>query len=139
MKVAALLIIALSHDGYWLGGQERAQTIAVSWAVEQPFPATEVAWSLVVGDAVLARGVNDMPRDSDASLVVKLEPPMVRARTSAQWKFDLRKQDGTGSLSHGSVPIELFPDNLFDGLAARVGERRLSVLDTGGTIAKRLD
>jgi len=139
VKVAALLIIALSHDGYWFGGVGHGQTVTVSWAIEQPLPPAELSWSLIADDVTLLKGASDMPATVDSHLAIKLEPPKVRTRTSARWTFDLRKRDGTGSLARGSVPVELFADDAFDGLAKRVGQRRLSVIDPGGAIVKLLD
>lgn len=133
-----LLILVLSHHGYWFGGQP--QTIDVQWAIKDQRVAAELTWALVADGATLATGKADVPADGERATRIDVTPPKVRARTKLTWRYELRQRDGSGDvLARASIPIELFADNLLDGLAARLGERRLVVIDPGGVITATLD
>ncbi len=81
MNIPAILLIALSGGGYWLGGH--TETVQVQWAVEQPIPNATLTWRLVCGDAELASGRLELPAERRPG-IIRLRVPRVRVPTSMQ-------------------------------------------------------
>jgi len=121
-----LLIVLLTHQGYWLGGQE--QTISVQWAVDQPMPAANLQWGLMFGQVRLAGDEIKMP-DGIGPAVVKLKIPPVRVRTQMQWAYRVRARDGGKELASGQQLLNVFPPISLDDTAARMIGRKLYVVD----------
>lgn len=136
MNSAALLILLLSHDGYWIGGAENQ--ISVEWAAAAPMPAADLHWELLFGTVSIASGLTPLAPQGGRT-VVHLTPPEVRARTAMRFQYSLKAHAEAKELDRGDVPILIFPRNLMEGLARRIGSSRLAVWDERGELVAMLD
>jgi hypothetical protein len=126
MKLATLLVVILSNQGYWFGGQ--AETITLHSAVRAGLPGAALLWELQFSGVGLANGKLAITGD-DKPTVLNLTPPSVRARLTMHWVYRIVQTSDGKQIGSGDVPIEMFPDDLLAGLARRVGNHRLIVLD----------
>lgn len=125
--VASLLVVLLSHAGYWFGGQDGSVT--AQWAVKADAPAAQVSWELMLGGARLDGGNAALgPGDGERGAPIRVRPPVVRARTSMRWVYRVTAQDGGAELARGDVPVDVFPDDLLDGLAQRVAAAKTELV-----------
>lgn len=135
MKTASLLILLLSNAGYWFGGREG--TVNVRYATEDALPAAELTWELHLGGARLASGeIAIEPGREPAE--VKLTPPRVRARSTMRWRYRLTERATGKELETGDVPLHVFPDDVMEGVAGRMKDKRLVVIggDDAGLSAR---
>lgn len=136
MNAAALLIILLSHEGYWISGS--GNEISVEWTAAAPMPAADLHWELMFDTVNIASGQTPMaPQGGKA--VIRITSPQVRVRTALQWQYTVRAGAGGKELDRGSVPIVIFPRNLMEGLAHRIGSSRVAIWDEKGDLAKALN
>jgi hypothetical protein len=136
MNMATIIVILLSHQGYWLSGMENQ--ISVQWSAKAGMPAADLRWELLVSNVKIDSGQTPMlPENQPTS--VKIIAPQVRVRTTLVWKYVLVRHDGGQELDRGERTIDVFPDNLADGLAKRVGDSQIVVWETGGKIAAFFD
>ena len=136
VKVASLLILVLSHSGYWIGGREAA--IHVRWAAREPVPAV-VQWQLRYGDAVLESGRWRLEGEP-AERTLKLQLPEVRVRTPLQLVWEAQSNDGEAAvIGHGSTDIQLFPPDLLSPLSVLLKDTPLYVLDAPEGLPRALD
>jgi hypothetical protein len=129
---AALVMVVLSGQGYWFQGQRG--TVEIAWVLGQEMPGAEVIWRLQLGEATVTSGRAPMPATGAA---IRIEAPAVRARTAMRWMFEVRDEGGR-LLSSGERTIHVFPTRMLDGLARRLGERKLLLLDPDGQLAPLL-
>lgn len=123
----ALLVITLSFGGHWFGG--RPATIDMRWAAIHEHPDATVVWQLEHERIGIAKGALKLPPD-DGPGVLTLTTPVVRARTVMQWHYRIQDCEQGKVLSAGAVPIHLYPDDQLEGLAARLADTGIAVLDT---------
>jgi hypothetical protein len=126
MKTIAALVIILSHQGYWFGGQD--QTVDVRWAIDAKMPAAELHWDLLFGDVRIASGQTNLPNDG-TSAIIHIKTPIARARAQMRWACYLTAPGGTAELASGEGTVELFPPVPLGDVAARLAERQLIVID----------
>ena len=91
MQAATILIILLSHQGYWF--QPRTRPYPLPWSADQKMPAANLQWELMLGEVRLAGDQIKMPDGKD-SLVVKLKTQRVRTRTQLRWVYKVTAFDG---------------------------------------------
>jgi hypothetical protein len=140
MKLATLLIITLSNQGYWLGGQ--TGTISFEPAVPRSLPAATISWQLLFDPVSLANGtqaIGPAVGANDGSLVLRLAPPTVRTRIEVRFVYRVNARDTGKEMASGAVPIHLFPPDLLHGLDRRLGKKRLLVLDRPAGLPKLFD
>ena len=136
MKAATLVIILLSHHGYWLSNQ--TGTISIQCNPVTGTPAADVNWDLTIGNVSLASGKAAMlSDDKPASVVIKC--PQVRVRTQVKWVYRIVQRDGGKELEKGETTIDLFPADLTKGWADLFKEKQLTVLDSPDGLPKLLD
>lgn len=136
MNAAALLIILLSHAGYWTSGS--GNEISVEWAAAAPMPAADLHWELMFGTVNIASGQTPMVAQGGRA-VVRITSPQVRVRTTLRWQYTVQAGAGGKELDRGDVPIVIFPRNLIEGLAHRIGSSRIAVWDEKGKLVKALN
>ncbi|HZK81928.1 MAG TPA: hypothetical protein VFC46_12695, partial [Humisphaera sp.] len=136
MKFATLLIIVLSHQGYWIAGQPA--TIALRPAVKGQLAGATLSWELKFDGVRLGAGKGAIA-GGDKPTEIGLVAPEARVRIALNWHYRLLARDGTTELETGDVPISVFPNDLLDDLASRVGPSRLIVWDEPGGLPKLLD
>ncbi len=126
MNIPAVLLIVLSGGGSWLGGH--TETVQVQWVVEQPIPNTTLTWRLVCGEAEVASGRLDLPAERRPG-IIRLPVPRVRAPTAMQLIYRAERAGKQAAIARGSVPVEVYPDDLLAGLAQRMAGKQLLVWD----------
>jgi hypothetical protein len=127
MKLATLLVVVLSSQGYWFGGQ--SGTITLHPAVRAGLPGAALLWELRWAGVELGSGKLALAGD-DQPTILHLTPPAVRARLTLHWIYRVVQKSDGKELGSGDMPIEVFSDNLLAGVAGRVGSHRLVVLDS---------
>jgi hypothetical protein len=120
-----LLIILLTHQGYWLGGHDEA--ISVQWAVDQKIPPANLQWEVMFDHVRLAGDQIKMPGHDSA--VIKLQIPPVRVRTQMQWVYRVTAVDGGQELASGQQLLNVFPPISLDSTAPRMLAKKIFVAD----------
>ncbi len=133
-KVATLLIVALTHHGYWIGGQ--SEKVILHPAVQGGLPRAEGSYELRAGAARLAAG-GIGPAGESGDLVVRLDVPKVFQRTTLSFVY--RITVGGKEMETGQVPVSVFPDELLKGSDQRLRGKKLIVWDTPEGLPKLLD
>ena len=133
--VAAVLLVALSGQGHWFGGREGE--VLIQWTTGGKHPESVLAWEVTHGTIRLAQGEVALPADGKPS-AIRITPPAVRVRTVLTLKYRARETRGGKEVESGSMDILLYPDNVLEGLAARLRGRTVMVWDEGGTLPKLL-
>jgi hypothetical protein len=136
VKLATLLIIVLSNRGYWISGQ--TERVNLHSAVQGGLPGAELIYELRAGAARIDNGRVALAGDQKEA-VVPLNVPRVRVRITLHWVYRLVARDGGKELETGDVPISIFPDDLMNGVASRMGNKRLIVWDDPAALPKLLD
>lgn len=137
MNAAALLVFLLSHQGYWIGGQE--QSITIGWIAQQPRPKADLVWELGVSGLRIDGGTVAFEA-ADRDLVLKVKPPVVRVRTPLTFAARLIDRDSKKVLDSFERTIYTFPADLLADLPRRVLDRQLTVWDApDGALSKTLD
>jgi hypothetical protein len=136
MRLATLLIILMSNQGYWIGGQEG--TINIRPAARGGLPAADVSWDLLWEGVKISSGVLAMAQ-GDQATILRIKPPQCRQRVVLHWMYRLSARVTGQELAHGDLPINVFPDDIVTNLAERVGQRRVFVWDNAGGIPALLD
>ncbi len=136
MKTASLLILMLSNQGYWFGGQE--STVSIRWAAKGQFPDTVMAWNLMFGDVRVA-GERITIKSGEKPSIITITPPPVRIRTSLRLVYRLETKTGGKILAEGVEGIYVFPNNILNGLARRLGNKKIMVLDNTNQLPDFLD
>jgi len=127
MKTAAALIVILSNQGYWFGGQPG--TIRVSWAMKGPVPEAVLAWELKVDEVPLGSGLIRMgPGDPASELTVTV--PEVRVRTPMRWHYRVQASEDGTLLCEGEEVIHIYPGSLLAGLNRLWKGKRVLVWDS---------
>ncbi len=126
MKAATMLIILLSHHGYWLGGQ--SESITANWAVEQNMPPAILHWELRIGSTPLAHGDASMGA-SGLAAPIAIAVPHVRARTEMQWIYLLKSAGNGKELESGQKQTWVYPPLPWKEVASDLGTQRLYVID----------
>jgi|GEM_PF-2152374 len=128
MTAVAVILITLAHQGHWLSGRENA--IHLQWLLDQPMPAATLNWELQLNRAKLGEGSIVFDAGAiDQLTTVQIHCPAVRVRTQVKLNWQLVGRDDGKSISKGKLDIYLYPDNLLAGLAKRIGNRQLVIVD----------
>jgi hypothetical protein len=120
VKTAALLIVLLSNNGYWLGGR----TAELHFEPAALAPGGHVHWALAYGELRIASGSADVA--PGRATAVKLSLPSVRVRTPLHLAYRLTDAAGK-EVQAGDGAIHLFPDNLLTGAGELLGRSRVVV------------
>jgi len=126
MHAATILIILLSHQGYWFGGQD--QTVTVTWPVAQKMPAADLRWELMLGEMRLSGDQIRVPGERD-STVITLKVPKVRVKTEMWWTYRLTAVDGGKELLSSERAVHVYPPTSWGDLAARLAKQKFFVVD----------
>jgi len=125
MKLAAAIIVLLSHGGYWVGGRE--QTIEIRWPIEQAMPDSVVWWELKTANVTLAADhVALAARDGKAT--IRIAVPAVREQTELRFVYRVVEANGIRELTSGESAVHAYADQLKD-LATLTAADRLLVID----------
>ncbi|MEI8373997.1 MAG: hypothetical protein WCJ35_14320 [Planctomycetota bacterium] len=135
MNHAAILLIALSSDGYWLSGS--TETIQVQWTTEERIPGITLDWRLVCGEAQLVSGRVTVT-DKNSPPNIRIAVPAVRTHTPMRVAYHIEQAGKIKPIAEGTAAVEVYPDNLLDGVAKRLSSRYLSVGEQPEALAKHL-
>jgi hypothetical protein len=118
--------LVLANHGYWFGGQ--TNEITATWAVEADLPAAVLDWELAFDRVRITKGSLDIFGNAKAT-TIKLAMPEVRAATCLNWNYTLRRKDSSDVIQTGSLPIVLYPKNLFADFSMQFKNRKLTLVD----------
>ncbi|MBN1506181.1 MAG: hypothetical protein JW955_05020 [Sedimentisphaerales bacterium] len=135
MIAAKILMLILSNEGHWFGGQ--AGTISAQWAAQFEQPEAVLKWDLLIGEVCVAGDQLAVQRGSKAS-VVTVTPPEVRARTRMRWVYHLYQRGDGKEIDAGEAAVQVYPAPKADRLKDRLPDRRIAVWDTAGGLADAL-
>ena len=135
MNAGTILIIILSQQGYWFGGD--TGTLRVQWPTNRAPTESVLVWKLVLGEAQLAEGRLPLSGDGKASLL-SVTAPEVRVRTRVRWVYSVQARDGGKELASGEATLEVFPNTLLSGVGERLEGKRLVVWDKDGPLTRFL-
>lgn len=135
MNAARILMLILSSEGHWYGGQ--SSTITVQWVAQFEQPEAVLAWDLLIGDVRVAGDRLAVQRGSKAS-VLKVTPPEVRARTQMRWVYHLYQRTDSKEIDTGEVVVHVYPLPQPDSLKKRLRGKRIIVWDTMGELGDAL-
>ena len=136
MKLATLLLVVLSNQGYWFGGREG--TIDFRPAARGGLPQAVISWDLMIDHVRLASGKSPLPLGNDPG-VIRFTPPATRARVMLHWKYRLVAANDGHELETGDVPINVFPDDLSAHLPNALDGKTLAVWDEPQGLPALLD
>ena len=137
MKLATLLVILLSNNGYWFSGQPGS--VNLRSAVKGGLPGADISWELRLNkETILGKGKIQFPA-GDKEINVKFAVPETRARLELHWTYRITDRASGKELETGDVPINVFADDVLQGLAKRVGDKKLVVWDGPDGLPKLLD
>lgn len=136
MKLATLLLVLLSNQGYWFGGREGSITFRP--AARGGLPKAVISWDLMIDHVRLAGGEEPLPEGDDPG-VIRFTPPATRARVTLHWKYRLVAANDRHELEAGDVPINLFPDDLSARLPDILDGKTLAVWDKPQGLPALLD
>jgi hypothetical protein len=120
VKLTTLLIVLLSHDGYWFGdraGEIRFESSPLA-------PPGRVTWVLMYGPVRVSSGALDVAPGKSAS--VRVTSPAVRTRTNLRLVYKLADAAGN-ELESGETAVRIFPDDLFNDAARTLNGKALAV------------
>jgi hypothetical protein len=126
MNYSAILLIAMLNQGHWIGGQPGE--VSLRWTIESGMPAAEVEWRMTYGDATLGSGRMALPAGAKQA-TLKIVPPQVRVQSEANLLFVVKQADNGKKITEAHASVQLYPDKLLEGLAARIGGKSLAVID----------
>ena len=126
MNSTEIIIVLLSNQGYWFGGQSGTATI--QWALRNPPTTAVLVWTLAAGEVQLADGKVAMPT-GDRPATVTIGLPQVRVRTSLRWVYSVLEREGGKTLASGEASIRAFPNDLLSGLGERLADKKIVVAD----------
>ena len=125
--LAAALILLVSNQGHWFG--EHPGVIEVRWAAETPLPDTNLVWRLEFAGTELAGGRMDFG-SGEAPTRITVTPPKVRVRTDVRWTCRVQRKSDGGLISEAETLLHIYPDDLLEGVARRLGGTKPAVWDT---------
>lgn len=126
MNAAAMVILVLTHGGYFLSATDA--TISVQWSARVDMPPAVVLWDLKYGPVTAASGRVDLA-DKDAVATVKLKVPEVRTVTDLRWTYRIVKREGGDELARGESVVHVYPAHLLEDFSKRYSGRSLVLLD----------
>jgi hypothetical protein len=135
MIAARILMLILSNEGHWYGGQ--AGTISVQWVAEFEQPESVLAWDLLIGEVRVAGDRLAVQRGSKPS-VVRITPPEVRARIRMRWVYHLYRRTDDKEIDTGEATVHVYPLPKPDRLKGRMDGKRIVVWDTQGDLSAAL-
>jgi hypothetical protein len=134
-ELTRLLLILLSHQGYWVGGQDN--TVRLEWAVPAHAVDAVVEWRLMAGSVQLAKNRASMPAD-EAAAEIRITPPDVRVRTALRWHYRLLRRDDGSEMERGVRTLHVFPVDLLAGAKKELAGKRVLVVDREGELTNML-
>jgi hypothetical protein len=122
----SIVILVLSHVGYWLAGTDGL--VSFRWTIPDQTPQATLVWDLSVGSVRLDHG--SIPMNAGAKQTdIKIKCPPVRARIDLAFTYRLISSDGKKELESGSEAVHAFPDNLAEGWSSMLRGKNIAVLD----------
>src|ERR1700722_9693763 len=97
MNSAAIVLITVLNQGFWIGGQ--TGKIDVQWLEKSAQRAGIVDWQLTRDQVLLASGSVAIGAD-DKLATIALKPPEVRAITDLRWNYTIKDRNTGNVLAH---------------------------------------
>jgi hypothetical protein len=136
VKLTGLLILLLSHQGFWIGGQQ--STVTIRAAVEGGLPSADLSWELMLDSVKLGEGATHL-NPGNRDVTINITPPKPRTRVVLQWIYRVTSTKDGKTLETGELPINLFPSSTLDGVAARARGRSIVVWDRPSGLPETLN
>jgi hypothetical protein len=131
MKIATVLTLIFSFQGYWFGGQDAH--LHITPAVQMPDTPATLKWEIALGSVKLGHG--EVPfnlNEKSADLVIRA--PAVDRRTDLKFSYTVTNRAGDKILQTGDSPIHLFPDAPLAIPADASAGKTIVVVDNGDEI-----
>jgi hypothetical protein len=135
MGSAALILIVLSNQGYWFGGQ--TGQVEIQWTIKETLPDAIFCWDLMAGPVRIAGGKLAI-RSGDRPSILTIQTPEVRARTPMMLVYRLERQGDEKILATGKLVIHLFPKDIVKDMIGRLKNVKIDLLDKHGKLADYL-
>jgi len=123
---AAVILIAMLNQGYWIGGQPGE--ISLQWSATADMPAALVQWKLSYGDAQLGTGQVAWKAGAKGATIA-ITAPAVRALSDVECSFIVKRADTGQTIAQAHTTLHLYPSDLLAKLAERLGDKSLAVWD----------
>lgn len=134
-ELTLALVIALSNQGHWFGGQPGM--VEVSWATSAAAPEALLSWELELASARLASGQVTLEADQPVTRIGVAVPP-VRVRTAMCWTYRVTRPGIADVLTGGSETIHVYPEDLLAGVGKRLEGKTLVVCDRAEGLPRML-
>lgn len=108
MNAATVLLLLITNQGFWFGGEEG--TIEVRWAIDDHLPDAVLIWELNFGTTRISKGRVGLRADREPS-TIKLTLPKVRTVTRMTWVYRVESADGE-KVADGAAQLNVFPPGL---------------------------
>jgi len=135
MKTSAVVIILLSHQGYWFGGQQGQLTLR--WATVEGLADTVLVWDLMLADARISGDRVAISAEKRPS-TISITPPAVRVRTPMRWVYRIIQRKDGKEIARGEKTIHVFPKNLLKSISSRTKDKKIFVWDSQKKLPKLL-
>ena len=136
MNTAKLILIILSNQGYWFGGQ--SGSIDLRWAMQAPPTEAVLEWNLTTGGVRLAGDRVAMPT-GDRPSRVHITLPEMRVRTALQWQYRLLSSADGREIERGERTVHVYPSSLLEKVPKLLDGTTLLVLDSRGELSGVLE
>jgi hypothetical protein len=142
MSKAAVIVLALTNQGYWFGGQQAE--VRVEPAAKVKLDGAVLQWRLLFGSKTLVSRSLQL-NSAERPAVLKITPPEVRTPTTLRLVYCLydkptssKQAERPEPITNGSVTIHVFPNNLLASLPKLLKHRDLVVWDERDGLPKLL-
>jgi hypothetical protein len=134
-KAVLIVIVTLTGQGHWFGGQEGKVTF--QWTALDQTPEAAISWELFHGKLSMGKG-RLLLKAGDKVSTLALTVPEVRVRTQMRLVYRISSPDGKEDLAAGEEVIHVYPRNLLEPCAERLKGKKLVVLDGNEGLPKVL-
>ncbi|CAN5476293.1 hypothetical protein BH10PLA1_BH10PLA1_06560 [soil metagenome] len=126
MKLAAAILVLLTHAGYWVGGHE--QSVSLQWPIDHPMPDAIVRWELKLANVTLAADQIALSA-RDAIATIRIAVPPVREHTELRFVYRVLEAKGNRELTRGDIAVQVYADQLKSLASLSAGSSLLVVDD----------
>lgn len=132
MSLLQIILVLLSNDGHWIGGQE--STISIQWNLTAEQPTAVLIWELTAAEIRIAEGRLALPATENPS-TIRLTPPAVRVRTSMRWMYRLIERDSRREITRGERTLHVYPSDILSDVGRPLDGKQVVVWDSSDDLS----